>query len=48
MEITEHFADNLANLTESELWQVPDTLQTMLPMKLKAVKHPINIQFSGH
>jgi len=40
MEINEHFADNLANLTESELWQVSRYIADCVTYEIKSGKTP--------
>jgi hypothetical protein len=38
MEINEHFADNLANLTESEIWQISRYIADYVDHEIKCGK----------
>ena len=40
MEINEHFVDNLANLTESEIWQISRYIADHVTYEIKNGKTP--------
>ena len=40
MEINEHFSDNLANLTESEIWQISRYIADYVTHEIKIGKTP--------
>jgi len=40
MEINDHFADNLANLTESEIWQISRHIADHITYEIKSGKTP--------